>query len=243
MNTTNGITVSGIISSVETMGGRDGPGLRFVVFMQGCPLRCVYCHNPETWDLSKGTEYIVPDLFEKILRCKPYFGNRGGITVSGGEPLMQQDFVTELFKYCKAENIHTALDTSGAVINEYTPALLSVCDLVLLDIKFTSEEDYLCYTGGSLNLTLDFLVLCCQFSKNVIVRHVVVPGINDTEEDIRLLDKICSAYPCATDIELLPFSDLCLEKYEQLKIPFPLVGTPPLSPERLKTLCEIEKRE
>lgn len=236
MNDSKNASQTGRISAFESMGGRDGPGLRFVVFMQGCPLRCIYCHNPETWDASKGTEYTVKALFQKIQRCKPYFGKNGGVTVSGGEPLLQQGFVTELFRLCKAENIPTALDTSGAVINEDAAALLDLCDLVLLDVKFTSEPDYLRYTGGSLEQTLQFLALCCRMGKKVLVRHVILPGINDSEENIRRLVSLCAPFSCITEIQLLPFSDLCREKYRQLGLSFPLSDTPSLDPKRLNHL-------
>ena len=138
--------MTGRINSIQTLGTVDGPGVRFVLFMQGCPLRCAYCHNPDTWDFSGGNEVSADEIFQKVKRYREYFGKEGGITVSGGEPTMQADFVRELFELCKKEGIHSALDTSGCVWNDKVEKLLSVTDLCLLDYKMTNNEDYLHYT-------------------------------------------------------------------------------------------------
>ena len=142
-------SVFGKINSIQTLGTLDGPRVRFVVFMQGCFLRCGCCHNPDTWDINAGQEYSAFDLAEKAEHYKDYFGKNGGVTLSGGEPLMQSEFAAEFFKECKKKNIHTCLDTSGAVLNDEVKELLKFTDLVLLDIKYTTDEDYKKYVGGA----------------------------------------------------------------------------------------------
>ena len=207
------------------MGARDGEGLRYIVFLAGCPLRCVYCHNPDTWE-SVGREYSPEEIAKKSSRYKPYFKAGGGVTFSGGEACMQAEFFTELADKLKPLGLHIALDTSGCIINEGVRKLLSRVDLVLLDIKMTSEGDYRKYTGGSLERTLDFLKICEEMGKRVWIRHVVVPEINDTLPDLMRLKEIISPFKCIEKTELLPFKKLCLEKYETLNIPFPLKDTP-----------------
>ena len=149
--------MTGRVHSLESFGSVDGPGIRFVVFLQGCPLRCAYCHNPDSWTINAGTEMEAEELFRKIRRYKAYFGEQGGVTVSGGEALLQPEFVTELFRLCHADGINTCLDTSGCLLDERVMALLDETDTVLLDIKMTTEEDYREYIGGSLRRTMEFL--------------------------------------------------------------------------------------
>ena len=132
----------GYVSSVQSLGAVDGPGVRYVLFMQGCPLRCKCCHNPETWELGKGTAYTVDDVMQKLSRYVSYFGEKGGVTLSGGEPLLQTEFATELFSRCKSEGISTCLDTSGCILDDKVEKLLTLCDTVLLDYKMTNEQDY-----------------------------------------------------------------------------------------------------
>lgn len=213
--------MKGRINSFQSMGAVDGPGIRFVVFMQGCPLRCVYCHNPETWSLE-GEEYSVEDVLQKILRCRPYFGEDGGVTVSGGEPLLQWEFVTALFRRLKAEGIHTALDTSGTGSLDGAAELLADTDLVLCDLKFSSEEEYRQYCGGSLEQVLSFLKLTEQMQIPLWIRHVVVPGLTDDEKRISRVMEMAGAYSNLHNFERLPFKELCISKYEALGIPFPL---------------------
>lgn len=218
--------MQGRISSFESMGTLDGPGIRCVVFMQGCRLRCVYCHNPETWDLSGGTLYSADDVMARIRRSVPYFGGRGGVTVSGGEPLVQAAFVSELFEKCREEKIHTALDTAGTVMNPAVLRLLALTDLILLDIKMLSRGEYLEYTGGSFDTVLDFLKAAGENNNEVWLRHVVVPGITDKEKDIIKLVHLAEQNSCVKKIELLPFKKLCLHKYRAAGIDFPLENTP-----------------
>ena len=228
--------MEGRVHSLQSLGTVDGPGLRYVVFLQGCPLRCAYCHNPDTWDPAGGAVMGTEELVEKILRCRPYFGTEGGVTVSGGEPLLQAEFVTQLFARLKQEGVHTALDTSGAGDLRKAPALLEVTDLVLLDLKFPTEEGYRQHCRGSLGQTEAFAALVAEKQVPLWVRHVVVPGLNDTLEDMAAVRSWARRQPTLEKIEWLPFHNLCLEKYQQLGVPFPLADTPPMDRERLDRL-------
>ncbi len=219
--------MKGYIHSLQSMGAVDGPGLRYVVFLQGCPLRCMYCHNPDSWQAGVGTEYEVSPLVEKILRYRPYFGSLGGVTVSGGEALLQAEFVTELFIRLHQHGIHTCLDTSGIGGGSCVDALLDVTDLVMCDIKFSSEEAYRMHTGGSLNTVLHFLKATERHGNDLWVRHVVVPGYTDTAEEIDAMLSLATGYSNLRKIELLPFHKLCVPKYEKLGIPFPCADIPP----------------
>ena len=217
--------MKGRIHSFQSLGAVDGPGIRFVVFMQGCPLRCAYCHNPDTWDPAAGDEYSVDEVVGKILRCKPYFGEEGGVTVSGGEPLMQQEFVISLFRRLKEEGFHTALDTSGIGRFDGAREVLNNTDLLLCDLKFSSEEEYKKYCGGSLIRVLRFLELTKELKIPLRIRHVVVPGLTDSEEHIGRIIEMAGQYSNLEKIELLPFRKICISKYEALGIPFPLADT------------------
>ena len=169
----------GRIHSIQTLGTVDGPGVRFVAFLQGCPLRCGCCHNPDTWNPAEGTPVTAADLVDKAIRYHPYFGDRGGITLSGGEPLMQADFVKEVFTLCHEKGIHTCLDTSGCLLTEEVKEVLSVTDRVLLDIKYTSEEDYRRYVGSSLVQTMAFLSHLNEKGIPTTLRQVILPTLND----------------------------------------------------------------
>ena len=228
--------VLGKIHSIQSLGTVDGPGVRYVVFMQGCNLRCGCCHNPDTWDFNDGKLYSPTQIVDNACRYKEYFGKDGGVTISGGEPLCQAVFVKEVFTLLKERGINTCLDTSGSVLNDSVKDLLAVTDRVLLDIKFTNEEDYFRYTGGHLGDPLAILSECERRAIPVWIRHVVVPGINDTEEDVRALASLCRPYKNIEKIELLPFKKLCLEKYEALGIDFPLKDTPEESGEKISYL-------
>lgn len=229
--------MKGRINSFQSMGAVDGPGIRFVVFMQGCPLRCVYCHNPDTWSLS-GDEYNVEDVYLRILRCRPYFGEEGGVTVSGGEPLLQWEFVSELFRKLKEEGIHTALDTSGAVGIHGTAEVLKDTDLVLCDLKFSTQEDYHQYCNGSLDQALAFLKLTEQMQVPLWIRHVVVPGLTDGEESISQITGLAKQYSNLSKFELLPFRKLCIAKYEAMGIPFLLADHEDCPDDAIKKLMQ-----
>ncbi len=216
--------MTGYIHSLESLGTVDGPGVRAVVFASGCPYRCVYCHNPDTWKKMDGTPTEVGELVAKISRLYPYI-KRGGVTFSGGEPCLQSEFFTELGEELKKDGIHIALDTSGAVTDESAMRLIDLCDLILLDIKFTSDEDYFKYVGGSLGGAMKILRHCEKTKKTVWIRHVVVPGLNDTDEDAKALSELLSGFSVIENVEFLPFRKLCLEKYKNLGITFPLENT------------------
>ena len=259
--------IKGRIHSFQSLGAVDGPGLRFVVFLQGCPLRCMYCHNPDTWNGTGGTEYTVDEVVSKILRYRTYFGKEGGVTVSGGEALLQAEFVTALFRALKAEGIHTCLDTSGltraGATADTVPSvpsadqmsgavtfsasdrrildLLAVTDLVICDIKFTKEEDYLSHTEGSLASVLHFLSLTQTAGVSLWVRHVVVPGYTDSEEEVRAMVNLARQYDNLKKIELLPFRKLCVTKYEQLGIPFPCADIPECDEATIDRLQKLVK--
>ncbi len=235
--------MNGYINSVQSFGAVDGPGVRYVIFMQGCPLRCSCCHNPDTWEFSKEQEISPEEMLSKILRFRDYFGNDGGVTVSGGEALMQCKFVTELFSLCKKENIHTCLDTSGCILDDEVKKLLSLTDLVLLDIKYTNEEDYKKYVGCSLEDVIEFYDYLEENGIPTWVRQVVIPTKNDSEENIsKLLEIVTSHKNCTKKIELLPFRKLCQPKYDNLGIEFPFGNLPEPSPEKVKELQEIINR-
>ena len=230
--------MKGYIHSLQSLGTVDGPGVRAVVFSSGCPLRCIYCHNPDTWECKEAELCEHTDLAKRIERLYPFIKN-GGVTFSGGEPCVQAEFFVELGKTLKEKGLHIALDTCGAVYDQSVRELLGVVDLVLLDVKMTSEEDYKKYTGGSLDGTLRFLSELDKMGKEVWIRHVVVPNINDTEDDIKVLKELLKPYSCITKIELLPYKDLCREKYKMLGIEFPLENTPPMSAARIAELSQL----
>lgn len=222
--------MKGRIHSFQSMGAVDGPGLRFVVFVQGCPLRCKYCHNPDTWDFGGGTEYDTEEIVKKILRYRSYIEKNGGVTVTGGEPLMQAAFVAELFRKLKTEGLHTALDTSCMVPPSLEQTelrkLLSATDLILADLKFETEEEYKQHCGGSLKTVQSFLAETENMNIPLWIRHVVVPGLTDGPEHLKKIKQMAEQYSNLEKIEWLPFKKLCLEKYEKMGIPFPLADTP-----------------
>ena len=210
----------GKVNSIQTLGTLDGPGVRFVVFMQGCNLRCGCCHNPETWETAGGTEYSVTELADKTERYREYFKDNGGITLTGGEPLLQAEFVSELFKECHKRGINTCLDTSGSILNDSVKEALSHTDRVLLDIKYTSDEDYKKYVGCSIDKPLKFLDYLNKQKIPTTVRQVIIPTLNDSKESILRLKSIVSNHACIDKIELLPFKKLCQTKYDNLNLEF-----------------------
>lgn len=225
--------MTGRVHSVQSLGAVDGPGLRYVVFLQGCPLRCAYCHNPDTWDFQGGTETEAAALVRKILRYRPYFQNGGGVTVTGGEPLSQAAFVAELFEALQAEGIHTALDTSGVCRTEEAKQVLKHTDLVLADLKFITKEDYLAHCKADFGRVEAFLSLTEQMGIPLWIRHVVVPGLTDGAAHLAAVKQKAESYRNLEKIEWLPFRTLCLEKYDKMGIPFPLKTVPDMSQEAL----------
>lgn len=226
----------GKINSIQTLGTLDGPGVRFVVFMQGCPLRCAYCHNPDTWNFNDGMEYTAEDIFKKVLRYKSYFGETGGITVSGGEPLIQSAFVRELFTMCKENGIHTCLDTSGGMWNDEIEKLLDVTDLCLLDVKMTNASYYERYIKWKMEPVMFFLSKLKEKNIPTWIRQVIVSDINNSYENIRELRKLKIQNPNVQKVELLPFRKICTVKYDNLGIAFPLRNYPETSKEEIDRL-------
>ena len=213
----------GYINSIETMGLVDGPGIRFVVFMQGCYLRCLFCHNPETWQLEKGFKITPNQLVDRIIKYKNYYGEEGGVTFSGGEPLIQTDFLIETLKLCKKNNIHTCLDTAG-VGGTNNAEVLKYTDLVMMDIKALKADEYFNLVGQKIEQSLEFMDLCKKMGKRLWIRQVIVPNINDNEEYIKELKKFLSGYN-VEKIEFLPYTKIGVSKYEKLKIPYRLKNT------------------
>ncbi len=210
----------GRVSSIQSLGTLDGPGIRYVVFLQGCPLRCGCCHNPETHDILGGTEYTAEEIVGNVLKYCEYFGEEGGITLSGGEPLMQPEFATEIFKRCKEKGINTCLDTSGCILNDSVKELLKYTDYCMLDIKYTTNELYQKHVGCSIKTPLEFLKYLSEQGIKTRIRQVIVPTINDTEADIDALYELIKDYKVEI-IELLPFKKICQTKYDNMGKEFP----------------------
>ena len=207
----------GSVFQIESFGLVDGPGIRTVVFLTGCKLRCLFCHNPEMF--KKGVDNYTPEeLFNKIIRNKPYFKrNNGGVTFSGGEPLLQSDFVIETCKLLKKENIHIALDTAGVGNGNYEE-ILSLVDLVIFDIKALDSKNYEYITSNKIDESLKFLDVCQKMQKDLWIRQVIVPGINDTEEYILKLANFISKLKNGLKVELLPYHTMAIDKYKKLNI-------------------------
>jgi pyruvate formate lyase activating enzyme len=228
----------GKIHSFESMGLVDGPGIRSVVFMQGCTLRCAYCHNPDTWGFTEGHEVTPQELVKKIIRFKPYFKNGGGVTFSGGEPLLQPDFLIEALKLCKEAGVHTAIDTAGYGSEKYEE-ILKYTDLVLLDIKHVDEIGYKDLVGKSKKGFDEFLQIVQKNGTKLWIRHVVVPGITNSEEHIKKLAKIIKGLNNVEKIELLPYHTLGVEKYKKLGIEYRLCEVEAMSKEKLAILEKV----
>lgn len=225
------------IDSIETMGLVDGPGIRVVIFFNGCKLRCKYCHNPETWVRGK-ENMTVDEVYNKIMRCEPYFRNNGGVTFSGGEPLLHQEFIIELSKKLKEKNIHIALDTAGVGNGNYTE-LLKYVDLVLLDIKHTNNEGYKYITGKDITSVEEFISELNTSGTKVWIRQVITPGITDTREYILSLKEYIKKINNIERIDLLPYHTMGIEKYNKLGIPYPLGGVPPMDKDKVDELYKI----
>lgn len=218
--------MTGRVHSIQSMGTLDGPGVRFVVFFQGCPLRCGCCHNPDTWAFDGGREYAAADLAARAARYREYFGAAGGVTLSGGEPLCQADFAREFFTLSRAAGMNTCLDTSGCLWNDEIAALLAVTDRVLLDIKYTDDADYRRFVGCSLDAPLRFLGELEARGLPTTLRQVIIPERNDTMAQVDALRAIAEAHACVDSIELLPFRKICAVKYDAMGIVFPFGGLP-----------------
>lgn len=244
--------IIGHLHSYETLGTLDGPGLRLVVFLQGCPLRCLFCHNPDTWDMTVGRTVTVEAIVTKARRMRPYFGSTGGVTLSGGEPLAQPHFTLALLLALKKEGIHTVLDTSGTAVfsaserahdddRRVLTEILVATDLVLLDIKSSSAAGFQALTGCSMAGLEQFLELANERQQTIWIRQVIVPGLNDTAEGIAALGNFLQRYPNLqiAKVELLPYHTLGLRKYEQLGLAYPLAGVPALAADKLAKLQHV----
>lgn len=231
---------TGKIHSLESFGTVDGPGIRFVVFMQGCPMRCMFCHNPDTWDPQAKVpyEWTAEQLMDEVMKYKNFIKS-GGVTATGGEPLMQADFLIEFFTLCHEKGIHTALDTSGVIFNDKTKKLIDSSDMVLLDIKTTDKELHKQLTGHTIDnnmATMDYLETT---AKRTWIRHVITPGINDDEKHLTDVARYISGYSVVERVELLPYHTMGKYKYENLSIKYPLEGVDDLPQTSLQTAKDI----
>lgn len=234
--------LTGRIHSTESFGTVDGPGVRFVIFFQGCPMRCRYCHNPDSWSLAGGTERTAESLLQEFARNRSFY-HGGGITATGGEPLLQLTFLTELFTKAKEKGIHTCLDTSGIVYTEKKKIvyekLFAVTDLVLLDIKHSLATEHRKLTGQSQEPVLAFADALEQAKVPMIIRHVAVPGITDREEELAQLGHLISRWSNVKGLDILPYHTLGKKKYEELGMAYPLEGIPELTKEEARRAREI----
>ena len=232
--------MEGYIHSTESFGSVDGPGVRFVIFTAGCPMRCQFCHNPDTWNMKTGTLTSTDDLIKKALRYRSYWGDEGGITVSGGEPLLQIDFLTELFKKAKENGIHTTLDTSGNPFTREEPffskfnELMQYTDLILLDIKHSDEKEHIRLTGHTNKNILDLATYLSDMKKPVWIRHVLVPKRSDKDEYLDRLHEFILTLHNVERVEVLPYHTLGAYKWKELGMEYPLEGIDPPTAERVE---------
>ena len=227
----------GKVSSFQSLGTLDGPGIRYVVFLQGCPLRCACCHNPETHAIDGGKEYTADEIIERAVKCREYFGEKGGITLSGGEPLVQTEFAIEIFKKCREYGINTALDTSGCILNDKVKELLALTDYCMLDIKYCDDERYQKYVGCSIETTLKFLDYLNSQNIPTRIRQVTVPTINDTQDDLDALYELIKDKKI-DKVELLPFKKLCQTKYDSMGKEFPFANIPSADVKKVSVMQE-----
>ena len=227
----------GKVSSFQSLGTLDGPGIRYVVFLQGCPLRCGCCHNPETHDLKGGSEYTAQEILERVVKYTEYFGEEGGITLSGGEPLLQPEFATEIFKLCKQNGINTCLDTSGYILNDSVKELLKYTDYCMLDIKYATDEKYQRYVGCGIKTPLEFLGYLTEQNIPTRIRQVIIPTINDSDIDVEELAEVLKDYK-VEKIELLPFKKICQTKYDNMGKEFPFGNLDSADAKKVKALQE-----
>lgn len=241
--------MKGYVHSIETFGTVDGPGVRYVVFVQGCPMRCQYCHNPDTWTPNTGEQRDADEIIEDFERYKDFLGPDGGITISGGEPLLQIDFVTEVFEKARAKGYHTCLDTSGIVFNENNPELIKKFDrliqstcLVLLDIKHIDPEEHKKLTSQPNDQIIAFARYLDRNNVDVWIRHVVVPGITFNEEYLTRLGEFLGTLNNIKALDVLPYHTMGIVKYENLGIDYPLKGVDPLTTEQGHEAREIIRK-
>ena len=228
------------VHSFESFGAVDGPGIRFVIFLQGCHLECKYCHNRDTWDINSGKYESLDEIFTKVIRYKNYICPNGGVTVTGGEPLLQVKFLVELFKKLKEENIHTCIDTSGMVsITDDIKELLSYTDLVLLDIKHIDDNKCRDLVGKSNKLELEFAKYLSDNNIKMWIRQVIVPGYTDNKEDLLKLKDFIGSLKTVEKLELLPYHNIGEFKWKKLGLKYPLEGIRQATDEDIKKAKEI----
>lgn len=237
--------IKGRVHSTESFGTVDGPGIRLVVFLKGCPMRCLYCHNPDTWEMEGGTEMTAVEIINQFQSARTYYKN-GGITVSGGEPMMQMDFVTELFSMAKAQGIHTCLDTSGVLFSpsnslviEKIDRLLKVTDLILLDIKHIDSDEHKKLTGHPNENILAFAQYLDEKHIPVWIRHVVVPGITFNRNELYHTGRFIGTLSNVKALDVLPYHDMGKAKYKKLGITYPLEDTKPLTAEQAAAAKQV----
>ena len=242
--------MKGYIHQLESFGCADGPGSRFIIFFSGCPLRCLFCHNPDTWDMNRGKLYDTDELIKEALSCRSYWGKKGGITVSGGEPLFQLDFLIELLTKAKEKNINTCIDTSGACFTRegewFTKfeKLMQVTDLLLMDIKHIDEDEHVKLTGKSGKNIIDMFRYLDEIKKPIWIRHVLTPGITDKEEYLVRTRDFIRSLSNVQRVEILPYHGLGIIKYKDLGIDYPLKDVESPSEEsvnRAKEILECDK--
>lgn len=240
----------GYIHSIESFGSVDGPGLRYIIFLSGCPLRCKFCHNPDTWDMTKGEKRSARDLIEESLSCQSYWGSKGGITVSGGEPLMQLDFLIELFTEAKKYGINTCIDTSGAPFTREGDwfvkfqKLMELTDLLLMDIKHIDPLEHEKLTGRPLENISDMFRYLDEINKPIWIRHVLVPTVSDKDEYLEKTRDFIRSLHNVKRVEVLPYHTLGVHKYKDMGLEYPLEGVPSPTADRVENarrILECEK--
>ena len=237
--------MKGYIHQLESFGSVDGPGVRFIIFFAGCPLRCKYCHNPDTWDMMKGKQYTADELLDEAITCREYWGTKGGITVSGGEPLAQIDFLLELFTNAKERGINTCIDTAGGPFTregewfEKFKRLMNVTDVLLMDIKHINEEEHIKLTGHTGKNIIEMFCYLDEINKPVWIRHVLVPGITDNDEYLIQTRDFIRTLGNVQRVEVLPYHGLGAMKYKDLGIDYVLKDTNSPTAERVQNAREI----
>ena len=237
--------MKGYIHQLESFGSVDGPGIRFIIFFAGCPLRCKYCHNPDTWDMMKGKQYTADELLDEAITCREYWGTKGGITVSGGEPLAQIDFLLELFTKAKERGINTCIDTAGGPFTregewfEKFKQLMNVTDVLLMDIKHINEEEHIKLTGHTGKNIIEMFCYLDEINKPVWIRHVLVPGITDNDEYLIQTRDFIRTLGNVQRVEVLPYHGLGAMKYKDLGIDYVLKDTNSPTAERVQNAREI----
>ncbi|MBR6153226.1 MAG: pyruvate formate lyase-activating protein [Treponema sp.] len=237
--------VQGYVHSIESFGSVDGPGVRYIIFLSGCPMRCLFCHNPDTWDMTKGEKKTAEELIQDSLDCRNYWGTKGGITVSGGEPLAQLDFLIELFEEAKKNSINTCIDTAGGPFTKESPwfdkfqHLMDLTDTLLMDIKHIDPAEHKKLTGMGNDNVIQMFRYLDEINKPIWIRHVLVPGYSDNDEYLTKTRDFIRTLGNVHRVEILPYHTLGITKYKNLGIPYPLEGVNPPDAERIKNAREI----